>query len=68
MPLVRFYLIPICDALSAIQAHFPRYPDNTVPPDQRQLRELVDLVARFVPVSQALLEYADTLGGKPSRN
>ena len=75
---MRFLLIPVahafpalevCGALSAIQAHFRLWShDDTEPPTVEELHQLVELAYRFVLVSEALLQYAVTLGGKPSRN
>ncbi len=61
---MRFLLIPVADALPAVQAHFERWPGDDVPsPDE--LRELVALTVR---ASEALLRYAEVVGGKPCKN
>lgn len=65
---MRFYLIPVSDALPAIEAHFKAFPDDGVAPTPEELRKLVRIAFAFVPVSERLLEYARALGGKPSRN
>ncbi len=43
---------------------------NATPMDYapQQLREMVELVRRFVPASLALIDYAEAVGGKPNRN
>ncbi len=64
---MRFLLIPVADALPAVQAHFERWPDNGAPsPDE--LAELVALTVRYVRASEALLSYAELVGEKPSKN
>jgi hypothetical protein len=60
---VRLLLIPVADALPAVQAHFERWPDDTAPLGVEELRELVALVPRYVAMSRALLCYVDALGG-----
>ncbi len=64
---MRFLLIPVADALPAVQAHFERCPDGD-PPSPDELAELVALTVRYVRASEALLRYAETVGGKPSKN
>ncbi len=62
---MRFLLIPV--ALPAVQAHFERWPgDDSPSPDE--LAELVALTVRYVRASEALLWYAETVGGKPCKN
>ncbi len=63
-----WFLIAVANAMPAIRAHVARWPDDESPPTHEELRELVDLVYRFVPVSEALLRYAKALGGRPSVN
>ncbi len=65
---MRFLLIPVADALPAVQAHLARWPGDNLPPSPEELRELVELVCGLVPVADALLVYAQVLGGVPSRN
>ncbi len=64
---MRFLLIPVADALPAVPAHFERWPEND-PPSPDELRELVELTVRYVRASEALLRYAEAIGGKPCRN
>ena len=61
-------IIPVVAALPAVQAHLERYPEDDRPPSAEELRDLVELAYRFVPVSEALLRYAEAVGGRPWRN
>ena len=64
---VRFLLIPVHDALPAVEAHFERWPHDEAP-SEAELRELVEVTAWFVAASDVLLRYAKVLGGRPSRS
>ncbi len=64
MPLL---LIPVADALPAVQTHLERWPDHEVL-IPAELAELVALTARYVRASEALLAYAEAVGGRPGRN
>ena len=64
---MRFLLIPVADALPAVQAHFERWPDDD-PPSPDELAELVAVTLRYVRASEALLWYAEVVGEKPSTN
>ncbi len=56
---MRFLLIPVADALPAVQAHMERWPGDDPPsPD-----ELAELVALTVRASEALLRYAEGASG-----
>lgn len=63
-----FLLIPVTDALPAVQAHFARWPTEEDRPSPKELRELAGLTSRFVAVAEALLAYIKALSGQPSRN
>ena len=65
MPLL---LIPVADALPALREHFQHYPDDDGPQSREQVREMAELAAKFVPVSRALVAYAEAVGGRPSMN
>ena len=60
-------LIPVADALPAVQAHLERWPDDELP-SPAELAELVALTARYVRASEALLAYAEAVGGRLERN
>ncbi len=62
MPLL---LIPV--ALPTVQAHLERWPDDELP-SPAELAELVALTAPYVRASEALLAYAEAVGGRPGRN
>lgn len=62
------FLIPVADALPAIQAHLKQYPDDSMPPGPEELRKLVELTCRFVAVAEALRLYVPVLGPLPCRN
>ena len=64
---MRFLLIPVADALPAVQAHFERWPDDN-PPSPDELAKLVALTVCYVRASEALLRYAEVVGGKPCSN
>ena len=67
MAAVRFLLIPVANALPAVQAHFEhRLGDD--PPSPDELAKLVALTVRYVRASEALLRYAELVGEKPCRN
>jgi len=60
MPLM---LIPVSEALPAVQAHFERWASHDdVPPSPQELRELVDLTYRFVAVAELLRNYCGIPG------
>ncbi len=65
---MRLLLIDVSDALPAFREHFRRYPKDTTPRTQQQMREMIELVERFVPASLALIDYAEAVGGKPNWN
>ncbi len=52
----------------AVQAHFEQWSDDDAPVSAEELRDLVELTVRYVRASEALLWYAETVGGKPSKN
>ncbi len=60
---MRFLLIPVAHTLPAVQAH-----SEDDPPSPDELRALVELTVRYVRASEALLRYAEVVGGKPCRN
>ncbi len=64
---MRFLLIPVADALPAVQAPLERWSDDD-PPSPDELAELVALTVRYVRVSEALLRYAELVDEKPSTN
>ncbi len=64
---MRFLVIPVADALPAVQAHFEHRPGDD-PPSPDELAELVALTVRYVQASEALLRYAELVGEKPSKN
>ncbi len=64
---MRFLLIPVADALPTVQTHLEHRPDDD-PPSPDELAKLVALTVRYVRGSDALLWYAETVGGKPSKN
>ena len=64
---MQLLLIDVSDAAPALREHFERYPEDSLRTRQ-QMREMVELVERFVPASLALIDYAEAVGGKPSRN
>ena len=55
------------DALPAVQAYFEGWPHGEAP-SEAELRELVEVAARFVTVSNELLRYVKALDGRPSKN
>ncbi len=61
-------LIPVAYALPAVREHFMRYPNDDASETPEQIREMAELAAKFVPVSKALLAYAEAVGGRPKRN
>ena len=65
MPLL---LIPVADALPAIREHFERYADDDTPQTREQMREMCKVAVRYVRASEALLAYAEAVGGRPTRN
>lgn len=67
MARVRFLLIPVANALPAVQAHLEHRPGDD-PPSPDELAKLVALTVCYVRASEALLRYAETVGGKPSKN
>ncbi len=64
---MRFLLIPVANALPAVQAHSEHGPGDD-PPSPDELAELVKLTVRYVRASEALLRYAELVGEKPSKN
>ena len=58
-------LSPVTDALAAIREHFQHYPNDDASETPEQVREMAELAAKFVPVSKALLAYAEAVGGRP---
>ncbi len=60
-------LIPVADGLPAVQAHLARWPNDELP-SPAELAELVVLTVRYVRASEALLAYAEAVGGRPSWN
>ncbi len=60
-------LIPVADALPAVQAQLERWPADELP-SPAELAELVALTARYARASEALLVYAEAVGGRPGRN
>ena len=66
---MRFLLIPVTHGLPALEAHLARWPhDDGVPPSAQELRELADLAAEFVTVSEMLLRYVLVVAGRPQLN
>ena len=51
---MRFLLIPVANALPAVQAHLEHRPGDD-PPSPDELAELVALTVRYVRASEALL-------------
>ena len=64
---MRLWLVPVRNGLPAVQAAL-EHVDDSVPPTAEELRALADVTVRYVRVSEALLRYADAVGGKPSRH
>ena len=64
---MRFLLIPVADALPGVQARLDATPDDA-PLTADELRELVEVTRCLVRVSEALLQYAVAVGGKPRKN
>ena len=64
---MRFLLIPVADALPTEQVHFARWPDDAVV-SAEEMRVLTELAVRYVRASEALLRYAEAVGGKPFSN
>ncbi len=62
---MRFLLIPVADALPAVQEHLDAVPDNS--PSPEELRELASVTRRYVRVSEVLLRYAEVVGGNTTR-
>jgi hypothetical protein len=65
---MRLLLIPVADALPAVQAHLARYPDDSAPPSPEEMRKLIDLTYRYVAVAEALRLYVLLLTGPPQPN
>ena len=61
---MRFWLIDVRDAVSAVAEHLHGQPDDT-PPDAAELRELAALALKYVAVSCELLKYAEQVAGRP---
>ncbi len=51
-----------------MQAHFEQWSDDDAVVSAEELSELIELTVRYVRASEALLWYAETVGGKPCRN
>ena len=64
---MKLLVIDVSDALPALREHFELYPKDSLRTRQ-QMREMVELVERFVPASLALIDYPEAVGGKQSRN
>ena len=64
---MRFLLIPVAHALPAVQTRLDTAPDDALLSTE-ELRELVEVTRRYVRVSEALLRYAEAVGGQLFRN
>lgn len=65
---MRFLLIPVREALPAVQDHFARWPEEQDPVSADELVELTGLAARFAVIAEALVAYVKALTGRPSTN
>ncbi len=65
---MHLLLIPVANALPAVQAHLEQWSDDDAPVSAEELRELVELTVRYVRASEVLLRYAEVVGGKLSKN
>lgn len=65
---MRFLLIPVADALPAVEAHLARWPTDDQWPSSEELRELIRVTVGFVAAADALLAYIKTLTGRPNPN
>ena len=64
---MRFLLIPVASGLPAVHDYLSRL-DESRPLTPTEVAELSRLMVRCVGTSEALLEYAKRLVGKPCRN
>jgi hypothetical protein len=65
---LSLYLIPVADALPALQEQEERWPDSDASPTVEEARDFIKTFLRFVAASDALLQYAIALSGCPSEN
>ncbi len=61
------WLIPVRTGLAAVEAAL-EHVDHSAPLTAEELRSLADVAVRYTLVSQALLRYAEVVGGRPCRN
>lgn len=66
---MRFLLIPVHYAVSALQAYFDTHPDHDgLPPTRDELQAVARLATRVIATSEVLVRYAVALAGRPGRN
>jgi hypothetical protein len=61
-------LIPVIDAMPALEAYLERWPDDGTLPSDEELREFRQASARFLPASRLLVRYAMAINGRPGLN
>ena len=61
---MRFWLIPLDHALPTLQAHLSQRNDG--PLDYAESATVADLLARCVTTGEALVAFAELVGGRPS--
>ncbi len=64
---MNLLLISVTNGLPAFEEYLGSHPEGT-PVSREELRQLTELARKFVGVSEALLVFAQALGGKPQRN
>ena len=62
--LMRLWLIPLDHALPALQAHLSQRNDE--PLDPAESETVAELLERCVRTGEALVEFAQLVGGRPS--
>jgi hypothetical protein len=61
-------LIPVIDAMPALEAYCERWPDDGSLPSPEEVREFRQIAARFLPASRLLMCYANAIHGRPALN
>jgi hypothetical protein len=61
-------LIPVADAMPALEAYCERWPDDGSPASEEELCEFREMAARFLPAVRALVRDATAVNGTPAVN
>lgn len=64
----QFALIPVRDALPALQGFLASSQMSVLQPDPKDFKQLSVLFKRFEIVAQKLVSYGKLVGGVPSKN